>query len=89
MVEGFRELCDLVVELCLDLFSLFLLEQNLILVVDLGLCESLVALVTDILQPLLEAHFFRVIELLQVSELLLRVKVNLVDLVLKLSLLLL
>ena len=80
---------DLVVKLGLNLLSLLLLEQDLVLVVDLGLCESFVALVTHILQPLLEAHLLGIVELLEVCELLLRVHINLVDLVLQLGLLLL
>ena len=72
----------LVIELVLNLLSLLLLEQDLVLVVDLGLCESFVTLVTHILQPLLEAHLLRVVELFKVGQLLLARLVNLIDRVL-------
>ena len=89
MVQRVAQLLNLVVELVLDLLSFFLLEEDLILIVDFGLSESLVALFADIGQPLLEAHLLGVVELLEVCELLLRVHINLVDLVLQLGLLLL
>ena len=89
MVQRVAQLLNLVVELVLDLLGFFLLEEDLVLVVDFGLSESLVALLADIRQPLLEAHLLGVVELLQVGELLLRVHVDLVDSLLQLGLFLL
>ena len=48
LVERVRQLLHLFVELVLNLLGLFLLEQNLVFVVDLSLSESLVTLITDI-----------------------------------------
>ena len=76
----------LLVQLILNLFSLFLLEQDLILVIDFGLCQALVSLVTNICQSLLESNLLRIVELLQVGELLLGSHINLVDGVLQLLL---
>ena len=76
----------LLVQLILNLFSLFLLEQDLVLVVDFGLCQALVSLVTNICQSLLESNLLRIVELLQVGELLLGSHINLVDGVLQLLL---
>ena len=61
-----------------------MLEEDLVLVIDLGLCETLVTLIAHISEPLLESHFFRVVELFEVGELLLRSHINLIDSVLKL-----
>lgn len=73
--------------MALNLLCFLLLEQDLVFVVDLGLSQSLVALVTHILESLFEAHLFGVVELLEVGELLLRVHVNFIDLFLQLGLL--
>ena len=73
----------------MDLVSLFLDEQDLVLVVDLSLSKTLVALLTHIIETLLKAHLLRVVELFELSKLLLRVLVNLVDRSLKLLFLLL
>ena len=62
-------------------------EEDLILVVNFCLGKSLVTLITHVRQTLIKAHFLRVIEPFQISELLLRVLVNLIDRVLKLTLL--
>ena len=56
LVERLRQLLDLVVELVLDLFGLLLLEQDLVFVVDFSLGQSLVALLSHVVQPLLKAH---------------------------------
>ena len=61
-----------------------MLEEDLVLVIDLGLCETLVTLIAHISEPLLESHFFRVVELFEVGELLLRSHINLIDSFLKL-----
>jgi len=82
LCQSVRQLLDLLIELVLDLFGFLLLEQDLVLVVDLGLREALVALVTHISQPLLEAHLLRVVELFKVGQLLLARLVNLIDRVL-------
>ena len=66
-------------QVVLDLFSLLLLEQDLVLVVDLRLCQSLVALVTHVSQPLLEAHLLGVVKLLEIGKLLLGCHINLID----------
>ena len=57
----------LVIELVLDLLCLLLLEQDLVFVVDFSLRQSLVALLTDVIQSLLEAHLLRIVELLKLS----------------------
>ena len=75
---------NLFIHLVLDLFSFLLQEQDLILVVDFCLGKSLVALVTHISQPLLEPDLLRVVELFEVSELLLRSLIDLIDSVLEL-----
>lgn len=77
---------NLLIELTLDLLGLLLLEEDLVLVVDLGLGQALVTLLTNIVKSLLKAHLLRVIELLQLSQLLLRLVVNLSDSVLQLLL---
>ena len=58
---------QVIVKVVLDLFGLLLLEENLVLVVDFSLSEALVALLTHLVEPLLEAHLFRVVEFLQVG----------------------
>lgn len=82
LCQSVTQLLDLFIELVLDLFGLLLLEQDLVLVVDLGLRQALIALVPHVGQTLLEAHLFRVVELLQVSQLLLARLINLIDRVL-------
>ena len=76
------QLLDLLVQVVLDLFGLLLLEKDLILVVDLRLCQSLVTLVTHVSEPLLEAHLLGVVELLEIGKLLLGCHINLIDRVL-------
>ena len=61
----------------------------MVLVVDLSLGESLVALLTDLVEALFKAHLLRVVELLELSKLLLGVPIDLVNRVLQLLLLLL
>ena len=73
----------------MDLVSLFLDEQDLVLVVDLSLSETFIALLTHIVKTMLEAHLFRIVELFELGKLLLRVLINLVDRCLKLLFLLL
>lgn len=72
----------------MDLVSLFLDEQDLVLVVDLSLSETFIALLTHIVETMLEAHLFRIVELFELGKLLLRVLINLVDRCLKLLFLL-
>ena len=55
----------------MDLVSLFLDEQDLVLVVDLSLSKTLIALLTHIVKTLLEAHLFRIVELFELGKLLL------------------
>jgi len=66
-------------KLVLSLLGFLLLEKDLILVIYLSLCKTLIALFTHIVKPLLEAHLLRIVELFQLSKLLLRVLINLVD----------
>lgn len=73
----------------MDLVSLFLDEQDLVLVVDLSLSETLIALLTHVVETMLEAHLFRIVELFELGKLLLRVLINLIDRCLKLLFLLL
>ena len=47
----------LVIELVLNLLSLLLLEQDLVFVVDLSLSQTLVALLSHVVESLLEADF--------------------------------
>lgn len=82
LCQSVTQLLNLFIELVLDLFGLLLLEQDLVLVVDLGLRQALIALVPHVGQTLLEAHLFRVVELLQVSQLLLARLINLINRVL-------
>ena len=79
LIKRIGQLLDILVQVVLDLFSLLLLEQDLVLVVDLRLCQSLVALVTHVSQPLLEAHLLGVVELLEIGKLLLGCHINLID----------
>jgi len=88
LVEGLSQVVDFVIELVLNLLSLFLLEQYLVLVVDFSFCESLVALLPHIVESLLKADFLGVIEFLEFCELLLRLIVDFSDRVLQLLLLL-
>ena len=83
-MQRLGQLLDFLVQLVLDLLGLFLLEEDLVLVVDLSLGQALVALVTHISQPLLEPDLLRVVELFEVSELLLRSLIDLIDSVLEL-----
>lgn len=73
----------------MDLVSLFLDEQDLVLVVDLSLSETLIALLSHVVETMLEAHLFRIVELFELGKLLLRVLINLIDRCLKLLFLLL
>ena len=66
-------------KLVLSLLSLLLLEQDLVLVVQLRLRQALVALLSHIVQPLLEADLLGVVEPLELGQLMLRVLVNLID----------
>jgi len=75
-------LLDLLVQVVLDFFRLFLLEQYLVLVVDLCLSEALITLITNICQSLVEANLLRVVELFEICELLLRCHVDFIDSVL-------
>ena len=87
LLELVSELLDLIVKINLDFFSFFLLENNLILVVIFSLNKSLLGLILDISNSLLESDFLAFIESLQICKLLLRVGVNLIDSVLELLLL--
>lgn len=73
------QLLDLVVELILDLFGFLLLEDQLVLVVDLGLSETLIALLPHIIEPLLESLLLGLVELFELRQLLLRVHIDFVD----------
>lgn len=61
----------------------------MVFVVNLSLCKALVALFTDLVEALLKADLLGVVELLELSELLLGVLIDLVDRGLQLLLLLL
>ena len=73
---------DLLVQVVLDFFRLFLLEQYLVLVVDLCLGEALITLITNICQSLIEANLLRIVELFEICELLLRCHIDFIDSVL-------
>jgi len=62
---------DLFVLLALDLLGLLLLEQYLVFVVDLRFSKALISLFSDLVKSLIESDFFRIVELLQIGQLLL------------------
>ena len=78
---------DVFVQLRLHFFSFLLKEENLVLVINLGLCQTLASLITHIVESLLEAHFLGVVEFLKIGELPLRCFIDLIDGVLELTLL--
>ena len=73
---------DLLVQVVLDFFRLFLLEQYLVLVVNLCLSEALITLITNICQSLIEPNLLRVVELFEICELLLGCHVDFINSVL-------
>jgi len=78
---------DVFVQLRLHFFGFLLKEENLVLVINLGLCQTLASLITHIVESLLKTHFLGVVEFLEVGKLPLGCFIDLIDGVLELTLL--